>query len=208
MKVYQLIYTSVQHSLSDPELGLVNQSGLRVFSCTQGLTKQNIDETIRFATYRLPKNNEIKYTQTPCDPTVPELFPKIFRTFRLSDGRYVAMQISYAGYDFDGQPGNVFAHAFIFDDVDENFLPERYIGHKRYRTHLTEKDLNGQIVHYLKPLDNIAPSEGVENKVINFIGEHKYELTYILDRATRLLTSDDIKNICIAANDAETVQMY
>ena len=33
-------------------------------------------------------------------------------------------------------------------------------GHKRYRTHLTEKDLNGQIVHYLKPLDNIAPSEG------------------------------------------------
>ena len=31
------------------------------------------------------------------------------------------MQISYAGYDFDGQPGNVFAHAFIFDDVDENF---------------------------------------------------------------------------------------
>lgn len=208
MKVYQLIYTSVQHSLSDPELGLVNQSGLRVFSCTQGLTKQNIDETIRFATYRLPKNNEIKYTQTPCDPTVPELFPKIFRTFRLSDGRYVAMQISYAGYDFDGQSGNVFAHAFIFDDVDENFLPERYIGHKRYRTHLTEKDLNGQIVHYLKPLDNIAPSEGVENKVINFIGEHKYELTYILDRATRLLTSDDIKNICIAANDAETVQMY
>lgn len=105
MKVYQLIYTSVQHSLSDPELGLVNQSGLRVFSCTQGLTKQNIDETIRFATYRLPKNNEIKYTQTPCDPTVPELFPKIFRTFRLSDGRYVAMQISYAGYDFDGQSG-------------------------------------------------------------------------------------------------------
>ena len=89
------------------------------------------------------------------------------------------MQISYAGYDFDGQPGNVFAHAFIFDDVDENFLPERYIGHKRYRTHLTEKDLNGQIVHYLKPLDNIAPSEGVENKVINFIGEHKYELTYV-----------------------------
>lgn len=55
MKVYQLIYTSVQHSLSDPELGLVNQSGLRVFSCTQGLTKQNIDETIRFATYRLPE---------------------------------------------------------------------------------------------------------------------------------------------------------
>ena len=174
MKVYQLIYTSVQHSLSDPELGLVNQSGLRVFSCTQGLTKRNIDEIIRFATYRLPKNNEIEYSPKPCDPSVPELFPKIFRTFSLSDGRYVAMQISYAGCDFDGQPGNVFAHAFVFDDVDDDFIPERYLGHPMYRTHLTEKDLNGQIVHYLKPLDSIETTEGLENKVIEFIESHKH----------------------------------
>ena len=208
MKVYQLIYTSVQHSLSDPELGLVNQSGLRVFSCTQGLTKRNIDEIIRFATYRLPKNNEIEYSQTPCDPSVPELFSKIFRTFSLSDGRYVAMQISYAGYDFDGQPGNVFAHAFVFDDVDDDFIPERYLGHPMYRTHLKEKDLSGQIVHYLKPLDAIAPTEGLEDKVINFIGSHKHELTYILDKAMRLLTSDDIKNICIATPDSSLTQMY
>lgn len=208
MKVYQLIYTSVLHSLSDPELGLTNQSGLRVFSCTQGLTKQNVEETIRFATYRLPKNNEIQYSEKPCDPSVPEMFPKIFRTFRLSDGRYVAMQISYAGCDFDGQHGNVFAHAFIFDDVDDNFLPERYIGHKMYRTHLTEKDLSGQIVHYLKPVDGIAPSEGVENEIIDFIGKHKTELTYILDRALTLLTSGDIKNICIASSDAELVKNY
>ena len=208
MKVYQLIYTSVQHSLSDPELGLVNQSGLRVFSCTQGLTKRNIDEIIRFATYRLPKNNEIEYSPKPCDPSVPELFPKIFRTFSLSDGRYVAMQISYAGCDFDGQPGNVFAHAFVFDDVDDDFIPERYLGHPMYRTHLTEKDLNGQIVHYLKPLDSIEPTEGLENKVIEFIESHKHELTYVLDRAMRVLMSDDIKNICIASNDSELTQMY
>lgn len=208
MKVYQLIYTSVQHSLSDPEIGLVNQSGLRVFSCSQGLTKQNIDETIRFATYRLPKNNEIEYTQKPCDPSVPELFPKIFRSFKLSDGRYVAMQISYAGYDFNGQSGNVFAHAFIFDDVDDYFMPERYINHPLYRTHLREKDLGGQIVHYLKPLDNITPTEGLEEKVIEFIGGHKREMTYVLDRAIRLLTSDDINNICIASNDGELTQMY
>ena len=117
MKVYQLIYTSVQHSLSDSELGLVNQSGLRVFSCTQGLTKQNVDEIIRFATYRLPKNNEIEYSKSPCDPSVPELFPKIFRTLRLSDGRYVAMQISYAGYNFEGEEGNLFAHALVLMTV-------------------------------------------------------------------------------------------
>ncbi|MCI8404892.1 MAG: hypothetical protein HFE49_08345 [Clostridia bacterium] len=208
MKVYQLIYTSVRHSLSDSELGLVNQSGLRVFSCTQGLTKQNVDEVIRFATYRLPKNNEIEYSQTPCDASVPEQFEKIFRTFTLSDGRYVAMQISYAGCDFDGQAGNVFAHAFIFDDVDADFMPEKYFRHPLYRTHLTEKDLQGQIVHYLKPLDNIQPTEGLEEKVIEFIGEHKTELTYIIDKAVTLLTTEDIKNICIASHEGALTQMY
>lgn len=208
MKVYQLIYTSVLHSLSDPELGLVNQSGLRVFSCTQGLTKQNVDEIIRFATYRLPRNSETEYSGKPCDPSVPELFPKIFRTLTLSDGRYVAMQVSYAGYDFEGVPGNIFAHAFIFDDVDDDFMPEKYLNHPLYRTHLTEKDLNGQIVHYLKPLDNISPTEGLEDSVIEFIGSHKTELTYLLDKAARLLTSDDIKNICIASHDSSLTQMY
>jgi hypothetical protein len=208
MKVYQLIYTAVQHSLSDPEIGLVNQSGLRVFSCTQGMTKQNIEEIIRFATYRLPKNKEIEYSDKPCDPSVPELFPKIFRTFKLSDGRYVAMQISYAGYDFDGQAGNVFAHAFVFDDVDDDFMPERYCNHPLYRTHLTEKDLSGQIVHYLKPLDDIEPTENLEEHVIDFIGSHQREMTYVLDKAAQLLTSDDINNLCIATMDAELTQRY
>ena len=129
MKVYQMIYTSVKCSLSDPEIGLTNQAGLRVFSCTQGLKKQNLDELIRFATYRLPKNNDIIYNNKPCDPEIPELFPKIFRTLKLSDGKYAAMQISYAGYDFEEQPGNVFAHAFIFDDVPDDFIPEKYFGH-------------------------------------------------------------------------------
>lgn len=208
MKVYQLIYTAVQHSLSDNELGLVNQSGLRVFSCTQGLTKQNVDEIIRFATYRLPKNNEIEYSKKPCDPSVPELFPKIFRTLMLSDGRYAAMQISYAGCNFEGEEGNVFAHALIFDDFDDDFMPEKYFGNEVYRTHLTEKDLNGQIVHYLKPLDDIQPTAGLDEKVIGFIDTHKTELTYILDRAVKLLTSDNIKNLCIAASSPADTQMY
>ena len=208
MKVYQLIYTSVKCSLSDAEIGLSNQSGLRVFSCTQGITKQNIDELIRFSTYRLPKNSRVIYGNVPCDPSVPELFPKIFRTLRLTDGRYAAIQISYAGYDFEGQPGNVFAHAFVFDDVDDDFMPEQYCGHPMYRTHLTEKDLAGQIVHYLKPLDDIEPTKGLEETVIEFINEHKNELTYILDKAMRRLTSDEIKNICIATNEPELTRMY
>ena len=208
MKVYQMIYTSVKCSLSDAEIGLVNQSGLRAFSCTQGITKRNIDEIIRFSTYRLPKNSGVIYGNKPCDPSVPEMFPKIFRTLRLSDGRYAAIQISYAGYDFEGQPGNVFAHAFVFDDVPDDFMPEKYCSHPKYRTHLTEKDLSGQIVHYLKPLDDIEPTEGLEEAVAEFIDGHKNELTYILDKAMKMLTSNDIKNVCIAANEPELTRMY
>ncbi len=208
MKVYQLIYTSVRHSLSDRDLGLTDRAGLGVFSCTQGLTRRNIDELIHFATYRLPKNSDTKYSDKPCDPSVPERFPKIFRTVRLSDGRYAAMQVSYAGVDFDGQPGNLFAHAFVFDGVDENFMPERYIDHPKYRTHLSEKDMRGELVHYLKPLDDLEPTEGIDDKVISFISSHKNEMTYILDKTARLLTSDDIKNICIASEDAELTKMY
>ena len=81
MKVYQLIYTSVQHSLSDNVLDLTNQSGLRVYSCSQGITKDNIGEILKFSSYRLPKN----------DKTV------------------------YSGVDFQGKPGNFFAHALVFD---------------------------------------------------------------------------------------------
>ena len=46
------IYTSVLHSLSDQELGLSNQPGLRVYSCSQGLERENLDEVARFSSYR------------------------------------------------------------------------------------------------------------------------------------------------------------
>ena len=50
--VYQLIYTSVQHSLSDAQLGLVNEPGMRVYSCSLGVTRENIEEITRFASYK------------------------------------------------------------------------------------------------------------------------------------------------------------
>ena len=52
MKVYQLIYTSVRYCLSDPELRLENKPGYRVYSCTQGLTAEEIEETVCFCGYK------------------------------------------------------------------------------------------------------------------------------------------------------------
>ena len=139
MKVYQLIYTSVQNSLSDTELGLTNQPGQHVYSCSQGLTKDNIQEIVRFANYRLPRNNTITYSEIVGDPAIPEMFPKIFRTLKLDDGRYAAVQSVYSGVDYEGKHGNFFAHALVFDEVDEDFFPEQYCGSEFFKTHLTDK---------------------------------------------------------------------
>ncbi len=208
MKVYQMIYTSVRHSLSDSALGLSNQSGLRVYSCTQGITRDNINELIRFAGYRLPKNSKTSYSETACDPTVPELFPKVFRTLKLSDGRYAAVQSVFSGVDFQGQHGNFFAHAFVFDEVDDDFFPEMFYGSKAFRTHLTEAEAEGELVHYLPLIEELSPEDGFEKKITDFIEEHKKEMAYIVNKAFVLLTSETIKNICIATANEEKTAMY
>ena len=165
MKVYQLIYTSVRHSLSDSTLGLANQPGLRVYSCSQGITENNIAEIVKFASYRLPKNDKTVYSEVTGDPQVPEMFPKCFRTLRLSDGRYAAIQTVFAGMDYQGQPGNFFAHALVFDEPDADFFPERYFKSSAFKTCLTAKEAEKEIVHYLPQLDGLKPEESTDKRV-------------------------------------------
>lgn len=208
MKVYQMIYTSVQHSLSDSALGLSNQSGLRVYSCTQGITRDNINELIRFSGYRIPKNNKITYSEVIGDPTVPELFPKTFRALRLSDGRYAAIQSVFSGVDFQGQPGNFFAHALVFDEVSADFFPEQYYGSKMFKTYLTTQEAESELVHYLPALDDLQPEPDFEQKILSFIDEHKKEMSYIVNKAMVLLTSENVKNICISTDSEEKTAYY
>ena len=126
MKVYQMIYTSVENCLADSELELINEPGLKVYSCSQGLTRENISELMRFSSYRLPKNDKTKYSTEFADPTIPQLFPKTFRTLRLSDGKMAAIQSVYAGYNIKGVPGNLFAHALVFEEYGDTLSPEQY----------------------------------------------------------------------------------
>ena len=209
MKVYQVIYTSVQHSLSDTELGLSNQGGLRVYSCSQGLSRENLDEIIRVASYRLPKDNTIEYSKNVGDPSVPGLFPKTFRTLRLADGKLAAVQSVYSGVDYLGHEGNFFSHALIFEGAEDDFLPELYYGCDKFKTYLTPEETQREIVHYLPAADDAKPKEGMEDKVCAFIGEHKRELSYILNNAISLIASKKaIKNICISTSSEEETAMY
>lgn len=208
MRVYQLIYTSVQHSLSDNSLGLANQPGLRVYSCTQGITKENIGEIIKFASYRLPKNDKTSYSEVIGDPKIPEMFPKSFRTLHLSDGRYAAVQSVYSGVDFQGQPGNFFAHALVFEEPDADFFPEQYFKSSAFKTYLTTKEAERELVHYLPPLDGLKPEEDVKNEIASFIGAHKKEMSYLLEKALETLVSDTVVNMCVSAASEELTADY
>lgn len=208
MKVYQMIYTSAHYSLEDPDLGLENQSGLRVYSCSQGLTRENIAELVRFCSYRLPKNDETEYSREFGDAAVSQAFPTAFRTLRLSDGRYAAIQTAYAGVDINGEEGNVFAHVLIFDEVSDSFFPEQYYGSELFRTYLTKEEYNTELVRYMPVLQDPPAPKDTKNAIQDFIEGHKKELTYVINHAVTMLTSENLKNICICTSNQEDTDKY
>lgn len=208
MKVFQMIYTSVLHSLSDSELGLTNQAGLRVYSCSQGLEREDLDEVARFASYRLPKNNTKEYSSVVGDPAVPEQFPKTFRTLKLSDGKYAVIQSVFSGVDHQGHEGNFFSHAFIFDNVEPGFFPEQYCRSKSFKTHLTEKELSAELVHYLPILEEVDKDKQFEEEIYAFIDSHKKELSYLINSVITIMMGSSIKNICIATLSGEETEKY
>ena len=208
MKVYQLIYTSVQHSLSDGSLGLSNQPGLRVYSCSQGITKENIGEIVKFSNYRLPKSDKTEYSQIIGDPQIPSMFPKTFRTLRLADGRFVALQSVYSGVDYQGQPGNFFAHALVFDETEEDFFPEQYFNSTVFKTYLTTEEAEKELVVYLPCLDDIKGEESVKKEIKEFISSHKKELSYLIEKTFEVINSDVLKNICIATSQEDETSKY
>ncbi len=207
MKIYQLIYTSVKHCLSDGSKGLANRPGLRVYSCSQGVTRENIQEILRFSLYRMPKNAAADYSNKPCDPSVPEQFPKIFRTIKLADGRYAAIQVVYSGMDFNGDRDNHYAHALIFDEVGPEFFPEQYYNSPLFTTHLTEKQIEAELVRYLPEAEE-KRDETLDGRVEEFINSHRMQMVYLIDAALKLFTDDETRNICVATDSEELSAMY
>lgn len=207
MKIYQLIYTSVKHSLSDSSKGLSNQSGLRVYSCSEGVTRENIQEITRFSMYPMPKKAATEYSKTPCDPSIPDKFPKIFRTLKLSDGRYAAIQIVYSGLDFKGDRGNYYAHALIFDETGYDFFPEQYYNSPLFTTYLTPEQQEGALVKYLPTLEE-KRDPTLDDRVRRFIKEYRRHMEYLTERALDLLVSDELRNMCIATKSEEQSAMY
>ena len=206
MKAYQMIYTYVKNSLSDSELGLTNQEGLRVYSCTQGLTKGNIEELIRFSGYKMPRNGR-EYLTGEGEPA--DMLPKVFRTLRLSDGRYAAIQSVFSGLKEDDDDSTVdfFAHALVFDEVDGDFFPEQYFGNSFFRTGLTEEEKSAQLVHYL-PVPKVEKNAALEREVLDFIGLHKKEMSYLINRTIQMMTSGEVNHICICTDSEKRTDMF
>ncbi len=208
MKIYQLIYTAVKSSLSDPELDLANQPGYRVYSCSQGLTAEEINEIVRFCGYRLPKNTDVEYSKTPFDPAVPDKFPKTFRTFKTDSGKFVAIQVVYSGYDLNGEEGNFFAHAYVVEDAPEDFRSEMFYESPMFRKYLTEEEQEARLVRYLPSLTEAQYAEGVLEKIDNFVYNHKIQMSSVLEQAMPVFTGDGKTHICINARNQEESDLY
>ncbi len=208
MEVYQVIYTSCQNGLIDSALGLTSKPGYKIYSCSEGLTRENLDEIIRFSSYRLPKNNTKEYSEVVGDPNVSDGFPKVFRTINLSDGKMAVIQSVFAGVDYQGYEGNFFAHAFIFENFDNDFLPERFYGSKDFRKYLTAEEAECEIVNFL-PQPEIPHISGFfDENIYTFINENKKKMSYLLDSAIKVLSGDDYNNLCIVTKSEEETAKY
>lgn len=208
MKIYQLIYTSVKHCLSDAERGLENAPGLRVYSCSQGLTKEEIEEVQKFSSYRLPANCEEQYSKTPCDPQVPEQFPKSFRTFRVSENKVAALQTVYSGYDFNGNPGNFFAHAFIFEKTGKDFHPEDYYNSPDFKTYLTPEEADRELVRFLPIREEMEKDKLLDQAIYAFVEAHKKKVSFILEKAIDLLRGNGKEHLFIETADQDESDYY
>lgn len=209
MEVYQLIYTAVRYSLSDSSLNLENGPGYKVYSCSQGLTKEEIDEIVCFAGYKKPSECEIEYSNEYMDTKIPEAFPKTFRTFTLTTGKQVALQSVFSGVDHEGKDGNFFAHAFAFDDTDDDFLPESCYGSEEFRTHLTEQETTLSLVRFLPKLNEVKIQENLSQWVELFSKEHKLQLSYLVDMAVKILAGKSEKtHLCISTKSHEESDYY
>ncbi len=208
MKISQLIYTSVKYSLSDSEIGLINEPGYRVYSCTQGLTEEEISEIVRFCGYRLPKDCDVKYSKTYFDSEIPDLFPKTFRTFKTETGKYVAIQVVYSGVDVNGEDGNFFAHALLFDDTPVGFTPESFYGSPIFRKFLTNEEIDRELVRYLPMIEESETDNELRNKIDNFVYNHKVQMSSVLDQAMAVFAENGKTHICISAKNQEESDYY
>lgn len=155
MSLGQLIYTSSRYSLDAPMLGLHNEPGFHIYACSNGFTKEELYDFLKYKEYELPAEllSGIGLPDKEFSPEVPSMFPKSFSFFRLNSGKYVIMQSCYSGVEYSGRRGNTFSHAIVFDRLPQHFNPVKYINSPSFRTGLTQLEALDIKVDYLESLE-------------------------------------------------------
>lgn len=209
VKAYQIIYTCAQHSISDTELDFSDKPGYGVYSFSEGLTKEEINEVIKYSNYRLPSLCSPEAAANPDDGSNADKYPVVFRTLKLSGGRYAAIQSVFAGNDINGEPKNFLSHALVFDtEGGEPPALYEYYGSPVFRKCLTELERNAPKVNYLPVIDSPAKNKELEERLKAFTDGHKCELTYLFEKLLNVLASADKNHLMLCSADTDTVIMY
>jgi|GEM_PF-3730837 len=154
MKVFQWKYTACPFNME-------NANGFNTFSMSDGLTREDKEELVRFAgTYTPPDH-------LPHQPTSEELskFPVAFSFFRLRTGRFAICRTCYVGRDYGGvRWGNFFSHALVLENGFWPFYPVELWNSPLFDSKLTPEEVTlGKIPPPLKILELDEVRETVSN---------------------------------------------
>lgn len=116
IKARQVHYTSCHYGISG------QQSGFQVRAMSNGVSQVELNEIMKRSGYKRPQGEQEH--------------PVAFRYYVLSSGKYALTRVVYAGTDYSGREGNLFAHTLVFDELD--IWPSSLFKWEEWKSHLEE----------------------------------------------------------------------
>ena len=129
----------MQWKFTSCRYNMENANGFNTYSMSEGLSREDKDDLIRFAgSYTPPDHLPFHPTQEEIDA----LFPVVFASFPLRSGKWAVTRTIYIGKDYAGvRWGNFFSHGIISPTANWPFHPIRLWNCKLFANGLAEEEL-------------------------------------------------------------------
>ena len=144
----------MQWKFTSCRYNIENSNGFNTYSMSEGLSREDKDDLIRYAgSYTPPDNLPYRPTQEEIDA----LFPVVFASFPLRSGKWGVTRSVYIGQDYAGvRWGNFFSHGIICPAGHWPFYPIRLWNSPLFANGLTTEE---QQQHTPPPLPQLTIDE-------------------------------------------------
>jgi hypothetical protein len=141
MPMLQLHYTSSR-------MGESGRAGFGIRAHSEGLQEDEKRELVQLGSYRPP----LDANPEPSAEEIRDHFPRAFRFFTLSSGRWAMLLSSYAGRDYSGRWGNYFSHVLVGDEPPLRW-PIDYYDWAHWKTGLAADEDTAELPPPLPPVE-------------------------------------------------------